>query len=170
MLNLHPTLIIHGEADDRCPIGQREQLFVTLTKAGCAVAFARYPGGSHLFLRVGPPEHREDVLARTLGWFTSHLGEPTERAFSAPGAFCDRPSPPDPLARCAALTRSGRGIPSPSERGRGAPTRMGGVRTPFPRREEGTSPQRNHAGLTEHSRPEVTTSGLLHVTRSDLTA
>ena len=71
-----PTLIIHGEADDRCPIGQGEQMFVALKKAGCEVEFARYPGGSHLFLRVGPPEHRADVLARILGWFKTHLGEP----------------------------------------------------------------------------------------------
>ena len=71
-----PTLIIHGEADDRCPIGQGEQMFVALTKAGCEVEFARYPGGSHLFLRVGPPEHRADVLTRILGWFKTHLGNP----------------------------------------------------------------------------------------------
>lgn len=68
-----PTLIIHGEADDRCPIGQGEQMFVALKKAGCEVEFARYPGGSHLFLRNGPPEHRQDVLTRVLGWFTDHL-------------------------------------------------------------------------------------------------
>jgi dipeptidyl aminopeptidase/acylaminoacyl peptidase len=68
-----PTLIIHGEADDRCPIGQGEQMFVALKKAGCEVEFARYPGGSHLFLRVGPAEHREDVLRRVLGWFSGHL-------------------------------------------------------------------------------------------------
>lgn len=68
-----PTLIIHGEADERCPIGQGEQMFVALKKAGCEVEFARYPGGSHLFLRVGPAEHREDVLRRVLGWFQRHL-------------------------------------------------------------------------------------------------
>lgn len=71
-----PTLIVHGEADERCPIGQGEQMFVALKKAGCEVEFARYPGGSHLFLRGGPPEHREDYLRRTLAWFKGHLGEP----------------------------------------------------------------------------------------------
>jgi dipeptidyl aminopeptidase/acylaminoacyl peptidase len=50
--------IIHGEADERCPIGQGEQMFVALKKAGCEVEFVRYPGGSHPFLRVGPAEHR----------------------------------------------------------------------------------------------------------------
>ncbi len=68
-----PTLIIQGEADDRCPIGQGEQMFVTLKQAGCEVEFARYPGGAHAMLRVGPPSHRVDLLERTLGWFNSHL-------------------------------------------------------------------------------------------------
>jgi dipeptidyl aminopeptidase/acylaminoacyl peptidase len=73
-----PTLIVHGEADDRCPIGQGEQMFVALSRAGCEVEFARYPGGSHLFLRGGPAEHREDFYTRVLAWFTSHLGEARE--------------------------------------------------------------------------------------------
>ena len=68
-----PTLIIQGEADDRCPVGQGEQMFVALKKAGCEVQFARYPGASHLFMRVGPPEHREDALTRILGWFQAKL-------------------------------------------------------------------------------------------------
>ncbi len=71
-----PTLILHGEADQRCPIGQGEQMFVSLLKAGCETEFVRYPGASHLFLAGGPPEHREDFLTRTLAWFTSHFGEP----------------------------------------------------------------------------------------------
>jgi dipeptidyl aminopeptidase/acylaminoacyl peptidase len=71
-----PTLIVHGEADDRCPIGQGEQMFVALSRAGCEVEFVRYPGGSHLFLRGGPGEHRADYYTRVLAWFKSHLGEP----------------------------------------------------------------------------------------------
>lgn len=71
-----PTLIIQGEADERCPVGQAEELFVALKQAGVETVFARYPGGYHGFIRTGPPTHREDVLARSLGWFKSHLGEP----------------------------------------------------------------------------------------------
>ena len=71
-----PTLILHGEADERCPIGQGEQMFVALKRAGCEVEFARYPGGSHEGPRFGPPAHTEDFLARTLAWFKRHLGEP----------------------------------------------------------------------------------------------
>jgi dipeptidyl aminopeptidase/acylaminoacyl peptidase len=68
-----PTLIVQGEADNRCPIGQGEQMFVALKQAGCEVEFARYPGGSHAMLRVGPPSHRADFLGRLLGWFSDHL-------------------------------------------------------------------------------------------------
>jgi dipeptidyl aminopeptidase/acylaminoacyl peptidase len=71
-----PTLIIHGEADHRCPIGQGEQMFVALKKAGCEVEFARYPDGSHQFLNSSYPEHRADALGRILGWFKQHLGDP----------------------------------------------------------------------------------------------
>jgi dipeptidyl aminopeptidase/acylaminoacyl peptidase len=70
-----PTLIVQGEADERCPVGQAEQMFVALLKAGCEVEFARYPGGYHGFPRTGPADHREDFLSRVLGWFKEHLGE-----------------------------------------------------------------------------------------------
>lgn len=72
-----PSLIFHGEADDRCPIGQGEQCFVTLLETGCEVEFVRYPGGAHTFLRTGYPAHREDVMNRLIGWFGQHLGHTT---------------------------------------------------------------------------------------------
>jgi dipeptidyl aminopeptidase/acylaminoacyl peptidase len=71
-----PSLIIHGEADDRCPISQGEQCFVALLENGCEVEFVRYPGGAHTLLRVGYPAHREDILNRLIGWFGQHLGHP----------------------------------------------------------------------------------------------
>jgi dipeptidyl aminopeptidase/acylaminoacyl peptidase len=71
-----PTLIIQGEEDAICPIGQSEQMFVALKQAGCEVEFACYPGGSHMFFAFGLPEYRADFLRRTLAWFKDHLGEP----------------------------------------------------------------------------------------------
>ncbi|MCC6628597.1 MAG: S9 family peptidase [Chloroflexi bacterium] len=68
-----PTLIVHGEADERCPIGQAEQMFVALMRAGCDVEFARYPGGTHHGPRYGPPAHLEDFLTRVLAWFQRYL-------------------------------------------------------------------------------------------------
>ena len=70
-----PTLIIHGEADDRVPISQGEQLFATLLESGREVEFVRYPGGSHAMLRTGYPAHRLDVLQRLTGWFKDHLNQ-----------------------------------------------------------------------------------------------
>src|SRR5207248_4173115 len=67
------ALIVQGEAGDRCPIGQGEQMFVALKQASCEVELARYPGGAHTMLRVGPPSHRADFLERLLGWFSTHL-------------------------------------------------------------------------------------------------
>ncbi|MGH7912549.1 MAG: alpha/beta fold hydrolase [Candidatus Dormibacteraceae bacterium] len=64
-----PTLILHGEADTRCPIGQGEQMFAALVQAGCETEFVRYPGASHLFFRGGPEGQRADLLARVLDWF-----------------------------------------------------------------------------------------------------
>ena len=70
-----PTLIVHGEADERCPIGQGEQMFVALRKAGVDVEFVRYPGGSHLMLRGGPVAHRIDYYVRVVDWFRKFLLE-----------------------------------------------------------------------------------------------
>jgi dipeptidyl aminopeptidase/acylaminoacyl peptidase len=72
------TLVIHGESDERCPIGQGEQMYVALSKAGCETELVRYPGGSHLFFRPGGvPEHRIDFFERVLGWLRDRLGSAT---------------------------------------------------------------------------------------------
>ncbi len=68
-----PTLIVHGEADDRCPIGQGEQMFIALKKAGVETEFARYPGGAHPFQSDGPIEHRIDNIKRAVAWFDRYL-------------------------------------------------------------------------------------------------
>jgi dipeptidyl aminopeptidase/acylaminoacyl peptidase len=68
-----PTLIIQGEADDRCPVSQGQQLYTTLLNAGCKVEMALYPDASHLFFYNGRPSQREDFLARVLAWFQDHL-------------------------------------------------------------------------------------------------
>ena len=68
-----PTLIPHGEADQRCPIGQGEQMYMALLKQGVETELVRYPGGSHLMMTYGPPAHREDYLRRAVAWFDDHL-------------------------------------------------------------------------------------------------
>ncbi|MGC4108484.1 MAG: S9 family peptidase [Thermomicrobiales bacterium] len=75
-----PTMVVHGEADERCPIGQGEQVFISLMKLGVETEFVRYPGASHLFVWDGLPAHRIDFLGRTLAWFKRFLGDPAPSA------------------------------------------------------------------------------------------
>jgi dipeptidyl aminopeptidase/acylaminoacyl peptidase len=64
-----PTLILHGEADDRCPAGQGEEWYIGLLTAGKApVSYVRYPGGSHGFAVSGRPSHRVDFHRRIVEW------------------------------------------------------------------------------------------------------
>jgi dipeptidyl aminopeptidase/acylaminoacyl peptidase len=64
-----PALILHGEADDRCPIGQGEEFYTGLVAAGkVPTEFVRYPGGSHLFFINGRPSHRLDYQCRVVEW------------------------------------------------------------------------------------------------------
>ncbi len=68
-----PVLLLHGDADARCPIGQSEEYFTVLKRLGKEVEFVRFPGCSHLFPRMGHPKMREEYLARTLAWFNRFL-------------------------------------------------------------------------------------------------
>ncbi|WP_067139478.1 S9 family peptidase [Microtetraspora malaysiensis] len=63
-----PTLLLHGDADDRCPVGQAEQWFAALREQGVPVRLVRYPGGSHLFILNGRPSHRVDYNERIVEW------------------------------------------------------------------------------------------------------
>jgi dipeptidyl aminopeptidase/acylaminoacyl peptidase len=63
-----PTLILHGEADDRCPIGQAEEFFMGLMQSSVPVEFVRYPSSSHLFHSHGLPSHRMDYNIRIVEW------------------------------------------------------------------------------------------------------
>ncbi|HEX6348924.1 MAG TPA: S9 family peptidase [Candidatus Dormibacteraeota bacterium] len=69
-----PTLVVHGEADDRCPIGQGEELYTWLKASGVETEFARYPGAAHLFLFNGKPAQRADFLRRVGDWFQTKIG------------------------------------------------------------------------------------------------
>ena len=68
-----PVLLLHGEADHRCPIEQSEQYFVALKRLGKEVEFVRFPGCSHLFLRFAHPNLRQEYMQRLLDWFNKHL-------------------------------------------------------------------------------------------------
>ncbi len=53
-----PTLLIQGEVDYRCPMGQAEELFASLRVRGVDAVLVRLQGASHGASRVGPPRQR----------------------------------------------------------------------------------------------------------------
>ncbi|MEU8149783.1 S9 family peptidase [Nonomuraea sp. NPDC048901] len=63
-----PTLLLHGDSDDRCPVGQAEQWFAALREQGVPVRLVRYPDASHLFILNGRPSHRYDFNERIITW------------------------------------------------------------------------------------------------------
>ncbi|NEB81025.1 serine hydrolase, partial [Streptomyces sp. SID14478] len=67
-----PTLVVHGGADERCPVGQAEQWFTALRERGVPTELVLYPGGSHLFLLDGAPSHRVDLNRRVVDWVERH--------------------------------------------------------------------------------------------------
>ena len=68
-----PVLLLHGEADARCPIGQSEQYFQIMKRLGKEVEMVRFPGCGHGFLRTGHVALRQAYLERMLGWFKHWL-------------------------------------------------------------------------------------------------
>ncbi|GAB3157781.1 serine hydrolase [Amycolatopsis stemonae] len=71
-----PTLVVHAENDDRCPIGQAEQWFTALREQGVPTRLVRYPGASHVFILDGRPSHRVDFNRRVVDWVEQYAGEP----------------------------------------------------------------------------------------------
>jgi dipeptidyl aminopeptidase/acylaminoacyl peptidase len=68
-----PLLIIHNEADLRCPIEQAEQLFTALKRLERETRFIRIPDEDHNLSRTGTPSRRLARLHHLIGWFDSHL-------------------------------------------------------------------------------------------------
>ena len=70
-----PVLLLHGESDARCPIGQSEQYFQMLKRLEKEVEMVRFPGCGHGFLRTGHVALRQAYLERMMGWFQRWLEE-----------------------------------------------------------------------------------------------
>ncbi|MFJ4650289.1 serine hydrolase [Nocardia sp. NPDC088792] len=67
-----PTLVLHGEADVRCPLGQAEQWYNALHDRGVPAELVIYPGATHLFILDGKPSHRADYNRRIIDWVIAH--------------------------------------------------------------------------------------------------
>ncbi len=61
-----PTLILHGQADDRVPLGQGQELYLGLLKVGVPTELVTYPREPHGFRE---PNHQVDKIERELAWF-----------------------------------------------------------------------------------------------------
>lgn len=69
-----PTLILQGEDDQRCPVGQAEELFQSLLHASDVdVELVLYPGGDHHLAETGRPSHRVDYNTRIVAWLERHV-------------------------------------------------------------------------------------------------
>jgi dipeptidyl aminopeptidase/acylaminoacyl peptidase len=71
-----PTLIQHGQADQRVPIGQSQELYLGLRKNNVPVELVFYPREPH---GLQEPRHQLDKVRREYAWFAKYvLGESTE--------------------------------------------------------------------------------------------
>ena len=68
-----PTLIIHSEEDQRCPIEQGEQAYVTLKVHGVEAEMVRFPDEPHGLSRAGRTDRRIARLNHILRWMDKFL-------------------------------------------------------------------------------------------------
>jgi dipeptidyl aminopeptidase/acylaminoacyl peptidase len=66
-----PTLFVHGENDDCCPVGQAYEMTRALRMRDVTVECAVYPREGHGLVER---EHRRDLGERAVGWFARYLG------------------------------------------------------------------------------------------------
>ncbi|MFK5280459.1 alpha/beta hydrolase family protein, partial [Lacticaseibacillus paracasei] len=64
-----PTLVMHSENDQRCPIGQGEEFYIGLKLHGVDTKFMRFPNATHELSRSGLPNLRLARLAALVDWF-----------------------------------------------------------------------------------------------------
>ncbi len=71
-----PTLVVHGAADLRCPVGQAQQWHSALRERGVPSRLVLYPDASHLFVLTGRPSHRRDWNQRIVDWVEQYASDP----------------------------------------------------------------------------------------------
>jgi dipeptidyl aminopeptidase/acylaminoacyl peptidase len=68
-----PLLLLHGDADGLCPLGQSQELFTALRLQGRDVEMVRFRDEGHDFTRHGRPSSRIERWHRILDWFERKL-------------------------------------------------------------------------------------------------
>jgi dipeptidyl aminopeptidase/acylaminoacyl peptidase len=75
-----PTLLLQGLDDQRCPVGQSEEIFATLMRSSdVTVEMVLYPGGSHHLLEQGQPCFRVDYITRLVDWVDQWTNRASDR-------------------------------------------------------------------------------------------
>lgn len=67
-----PTLIQHGEKDERVPLSQGQELYNALKRQGCKTTMVIYPRTPH---GIEEPKLLLDCMNRNLEWFDRHVGQ-----------------------------------------------------------------------------------------------
>ncbi|MFO7779464.1 MAG: S9 family peptidase [Nitriliruptoraceae bacterium] len=103
-----PTLVLHSDADWRCPPEQGEQFFSGLLHAGVAAEMVRFPDEGHELSRSGTPKHRVERFEAVLEWHERYLGAAPTGATSAAGTDTDAGTgePSGPARVTATSTRA----------------------------------------------------------------
>jgi dipeptidyl aminopeptidase/acylaminoacyl peptidase len=65
-----PSLIFHGEKDERVPLGQSQETYMGLKKAGVPTQLVIYPREGH---GLREPAHQLDKMRREIDWFEKYL-------------------------------------------------------------------------------------------------
>ncbi|GAA1757661.1 serine hydrolase [Nocardioides hankookensis] len=68
-----PTLVLHGQADLTCPVGQAQQWHTSLRDRGVPTELVLYPDASHVFILLGPPSQRLDYGRRVVDWVERYV-------------------------------------------------------------------------------------------------
>jgi dipeptidyl aminopeptidase/acylaminoacyl peptidase len=65
-----PTLILHGEKDERVPFAQGQEWFAGLTRRGLPVEFVAFPREPHA---IEERAHQRTLLTRVLAWYDEYV-------------------------------------------------------------------------------------------------
>lgn len=67
-----PLLVLHGQADLRCPQEQGEQFYMAMKRKGVETKMITFPQSSHGLSRIGLPNLRVKRLENIVEWFATH--------------------------------------------------------------------------------------------------
>jgi dipeptidyl aminopeptidase/acylaminoacyl peptidase len=70
-----PALLLQGDSDQRCPVGQSEEIFTHLIRCSSPATLVVYPGGSHALSTSGKPSHRVNYHRRIIQWAQQAIDE-----------------------------------------------------------------------------------------------